>query len=53
MQIYIIELVLHLAPNMVEEILPLLVWLHIEPCLEVDVLSGAVAEVDLLDTAIA
>ena len=53
MQIYIIELVLHLTPNMVEEILPLLVWLHIEPCLEVDVLSGAVAEVDLLDTAIA
>ena len=37
-EIDVIELVLHLSPHMVEEILTLLVGLHVKPCLEVDVL---------------
>ena len=50
MQIDIIELVLNLSPDVVEEILALLVRLHIKPCLKVDILGRTIAKVDLLDT---
>ncbi len=51
LQLRVVELILHLSPNMVEEILALFGWLVVEVRLEVDVLGLFAAQVYLLDVA--
>ena len=36
-QVLVVELVFHLSPSVVKEILPLFVWLVVKPCLKVHV----------------
>ena len=52
-QIWVVELVLHLSPDVVEEILTLLGRLVVERSLEVDALGLLARQVYLLDAAIA
>ena len=51
MNLRVVELVFHLSPYVVEEILALLGWLIVEVSLEADVLGAESAQIHLLDAA--
>ena len=50
-QLGVVELVLHLLPDVVEQVLPLLVGTVVERCLEAHVLALALAQVHFLDAS--
>ena len=50
-QLGVVELVLHLLPDVVEQVLPLLVGTVVERCLEAHVLALALAQIHFLDAA--
>ena len=50
-QILYIELILYLAPDVVEQIFTLLVWTIIEHCLKINILGRFLTKIQFLDAA--